>query len=246
MSLLELAGVTKQFGRVVVAQDVSFEVGSGDAVGIVGPNGAGKTSLFAMVSGDIRPDAGEISFEGERLTHVSAAKRARAGIGRTYQVPRPFEHMSVFENALLAAQQGARSRGHDSHSVAFEALERTGLAAFANRPAGSLTLLRRKRLELARALATRPRVVLLDEIAGGLTDLEVNELTVIVRQLKAEGIAVVWIEHVVRALLSTVDRLLCLAAGVIVADGEPREVLASDAVRAVYMGGKVLNEVLPE
>jgi branched-chain amino acid transport system ATP-binding protein len=246
MPLLELAGVSKKFGQVVVADDVSFEIGPGDAVGIVGPNGAGKTSLFAMVSGDIRPDAGEISFQGTPLTHVSAARRARVGLGRTYQVPRPFEHMSVFENALLAAQQGARSRGRDSHAVAFEALERTGLAPFANRPAGSLTLLRRKRLELARALATRPRVVLLDEIAGGLTDLEVNELTVIVRQLKAEGIAVVWIEHVVRALLSTVDRLLCLAAGVIVADGEPREVLASDAVRAVYMGGKVLNEVLPE
>ncbi len=246
MPLLELAGVSKKFGQVVVAQDVSFEVGTGDAVGIVGPNGAGKTSLFAMVSGDIRPDAGEIAFLGARLTHVSAAKRARAGIGRTYQVPRPFEHMSVFENALLAAQQGNRSRGHDSHAIAYQALERTGLAPFANRPAGSLTLLRRKRLELARALATGPKVVLLDEIAGGLTDLEVNELTVIVRGLKDEGIAVVWIEHVVRALLSTVDRLLCLAAGVIVADGEPREVLASEAVRAVYMGGKVLTEVLPE
>jgi branched-chain amino acid transport system ATP-binding protein len=246
MPLLELAGVSKKFGQVVVAHDVSFQIEPGDAVGIVGPNGAGKTSLFAMVSGDIGPDSGEITFQGTRLTHVSAARRARAGIGRTYQVPRPFEHMSVFENALLAAQQGARARGHDSHAMAFDALERTGLAPFANRPAGSLTLLRRKRLELARALATRPRVVLLDEIAGGLTDLEVNELTVIVRQLKAEGIAVVWIEHVVRALLSTVDRLLCLAAGVIVADGAPREVLASDAVRAVYMGGKVLNEVLPE
>jgi branched-chain amino acid transport system ATP-binding protein len=135
--------------------------------------------------------------------------------------------------------------GRRSHAQAYEALERTGLADYANRPAGELTLLHRKRLELARALASGPRVVLLDEIAGGLTDLEVNELTVIVRGLKAEGIAVVWIEHVVRALLSTVDRLGCLAAGSIVADGEPREVLASDAVRSVYMGGKIINEVLP-
>ncbi|MDE3065500.1 MAG: ATP-binding cassette domain-containing protein, partial [Acidobacteriota bacterium] len=187
---------------------------------------------------------GQISFDGVDLLHLSAAKRARAGIGRTYQVPRPFEAMTVFENALLAAQQGGRMTGRRSHLQAYDTLERTGLAAFANRPAGSLTLLHRKRLELARALASRPRVVLLDEIAGGLTDLEVNELTEIVRQFRSEGIAVVWIEHVVRALLSTVDRLLCLAAGAIVADGEPREVLASDAVRAVYMGGKIINEVL--
>jgi len=246
MSLLQLAGVSKKFGQVVVAEDVTFEVAAGDAVGIVGPNGAGKTSLFAIISGDIRPDAGEIRFDGVNLAHLSPDRRARAGLGRTYQVPRPFEAMTVFENALLAAQQGGRAKGRRSHTQAFAALELTGLATFANRPAGSLTLLHRKRLELARALASGPRVVLLDEIAGGLTDLEVNDLTAIVRQLRTEGIAVVWIEHVVRALISTVDRLLCLAAGSIVADGAPREVLESDAVRAVYMGGKILNEVRPE
>jgi branched-chain amino acid transport system ATP-binding protein len=245
LPLLQLVDVSKKFGQVVVADRISLEIEMGDAVGIVGPNGAGKTSLFAMVSGDIRPDAGAIFFDGINLSHLVPAKRAKAGIGRTYQVPRPFEHMTVFENALVAAQQGARLMGRRSHAQAYEALERTGLADYANRPAGELTLLYRKRLELARALASGPRVVLLDEIAGGLTDLEVNELTVIVRGLKAEGIAVVWIEHVVRALLSTVDRLVCLAAGSIVADGEPREVLASDAVRSVYMGGKIINEVLP-
>ena len=245
MALLQLVDVSKKFGQVVVAERISLEIEAGDAVGIVGPNGAGKTSLFAMVSGDIRPDAGAIFFDGLNLSHLAPAKRAKAGIGRTYQVPRPFEHMTVFENALVAAQQGARLMGRRSHAQAYEALERTGLTDYANRPAGELTLLHRKRLELARALASGPRVVLLDEIAGGLTDLEVNELTTIVRELKTEGIAVVWIEHVVRALLSTVDRLVCLAAGAIVADGEPREVLASDAVRAVYMGGKIINEVLP-
>jgi branched-chain amino acid transport system ATP-binding protein len=150
--------------------------------------------------------------------------------------------MTVFENTLLAAQQGARARGHKSYDIAFGALERTGLALLANRPAGSLTLLHRKRLELARALSTSPRVLLLDEIAGGLTDLEVNELTTIIRSLRADGIAVLWIEHVVRALLSTVDRLICLASGVVVADGEPKEVLASDAVRFVYLGGKRIDE----
>jgi branched-chain amino acid transport system ATP-binding protein len=242
VSLLQLEGVSKRFGQVVVGEAITFQLMQGDAVGIVGPNGAGKTSLFGMISGDISPDSGVISFEGENVARLSPAKRARAGIGRTYQVPRPFEHMTVFENTLLAAQQGARARGHKSYDIAFGALERTGLALLANRPAGSLTLLHRKRLELARALSTSPRVLLLDEIAGGLTDLEVNELTTIIRSLRADGIAVLWIEHVVRALLSTVDRLICLASGVVVADGEPKEVLASDAVRFVYLGGKRIDE----
>ncbi|HEY5304765.1 MAG TPA: ATP-binding cassette domain-containing protein [Acidimicrobiales bacterium] len=244
MALLQLEGVSKRFGQVVVAEGITFQLEQGDAVGIVGPNGAGKTSLFGMISGDISPDSGVITFAGENLTRMSSARRARAGIGRTYQVPRPFEHMTVFENALLAAQQGAHARGHASYAVAFDALERTGLAAMANRPAGSLTLLHRKRLELARALSTSPQVLLLDEIAGGLTDLEVNELTSIIRSFRVDGIAVVWIEHVVRALLTTVDRLICLAGGVVVADGEPKEVLASEAVRSVYLGGKRVDEVV--
>lgn len=245
MSLLQLEDVSKKFGQVVVGKGISFQLEQGDAVGIVGPNGAGKTSLFAMISGDIAPDSGTIYFDGHSVAHLSAAKRARAGIGRTYQVPRPFEHMTVFENALVGAQQGARARRQKSYALACDALERTGLSEMANRQAGSLTLLHRKRLELARALATSPRVLLLDEIAGGLTDLEVNELTLIIRGLRAEGIAVVWIEHVVRALVNTVDRLLCLASGVVVADGEPKEVLASDAVRAVYLGGKAVGIAVP-
>jgi branched-chain amino acid transport system ATP-binding protein len=243
VSLLQLQGISKKFGQVVVAQEISLEIGAGDAVGIVGPNGAGKTSLFGIVSGDIPADAGEVIFDGRTVTHLSPAKRARAGIGRTYQVPRPFEKMTVFENTLLAAQQGGRTRGAKSHLLAYGALERAGLAEFANVSAGSLTRLRRKRLELARALATEPRVVLLDEIAGGLTDLEVVQLTDIIRSLRSDGIAVVWIEHVVRALLSTVDRLLCLAGGSVVADGDPKEVLASDAVRSLYLGSKRVEEV---
>ena len=246
MPLLQLEGVSKKFGQVVVGEDISFQLERGDALGIVGPNGAGKTSLFAMISGDIRPDEGRIFLDGVNLGHLNAAKRARAGVGRTYQVPRPFEHMTVFENALLAAQQAANARGARSYALAYDALERAGLSDWANRPAGSLNLLRRKRLEMARALATGPEVVLLDEIAGGLTDLEVNELTAIIRSLRADGVAVVWIEHVVRALLSTVDRLLCLSGGVVVADGVPHDVLASDEVRAVYLGGKIFNEVLPQ
>ena len=245
MSLLQLENISKSYGQVVVGDKITFQLEQGDALGIVGPNGAGKTSLFAMISGDVAPDSGVIRFDGHDVAHLSAAKRARAGIGRTYQVPRPFENMTVFENALLAAQQGARTRGQKSYELAYGALERTQLVDFANRPAGSLALLHRKRLELARALATSPRVLLLDEIAGGLTDLEVNELTGIIRGFGESGIAVVWIEHVVRALVTTVDRLLCLANGVVVADGDPKTVLASDAVRSVYLGGRTLATEVP-
>ncbi len=244
MPLLQLEGVSKKFGQVVVGQEISFQLEEGAAVGIIGPNGAGKTSLFAMISGDVKPDAGRIEFDGHNLARIGQAARARFGIGRTYQVPLPFEHMSVFENALLAAQQGARTRGQAAYGLAYDALGRTGLEDFANAPAGSLALMHRKRLELARALATRPRILLLDEIAGGLTDPEVNELTEIIRTFRIEGIAVLWIEHVVRALLSTVDRLLCLSSGAIIADGAPKEVMASEAVRSIYLGGKIINTAL--
>jgi branched-chain amino acid transport system ATP-binding protein len=214
----------------------------GASVGVVGPNGAGKTSMFGLISGDIKPDGGAISFGGRNLHRVGTPARCRMGIGRTYQIPQPFEHMTVFENTLVAAQQGARTRGVASYEQAYQSLERVGMAALANRPAGSLALLHRKRLELARALSSSPRILLLDEIAGGLTDAEVVELSAVIRGLQGEGIAILWIEHVVRALLSTVDRLLCLANGALVADGEPREVLASEAVRTVYLGGRIINE----
>jgi branched-chain amino acid transport system ATP-binding protein len=245
MPLLQLEGISKRFGRVVVAEEVTFQLDEGASLGVVGPNGAGKTSLFSIISGDIKPDAGTVRFDGRSLNSLSAPARCRLGIGRTYQIPQPFGKLTVFENALLAAQQGARQRGRASYDLAYSALERTGLSDLANRPADSLGLLHRKRLELARALATSPRLVLLDEIAGGLTDLEVVELTAVIRELQRDGMTIVWIEHVVRALLSTVDRLLCLANGEVVADGEPREVLASEAVRRVYLGGAIINEATP-
>ncbi|MGH3731993.1 MAG: ABC transporter ATP-binding protein [Acidimicrobiales bacterium] len=240
MALLSLDGVSKKFGEVVVADGITFQLDAGESLGIVGPNGAGKTSLFGIISGDLKPEKGSITLDGANVLSMSPSRRAHAGIGRTYQVPRPFEHMSVFENVVVAAQQGARLRGQSAYDVAFAALCSAQLAPMSDRSAASLGLMHRKRLELARALATRPRVLLLDEIAGGLTDLEVNELTVIVADLQREGIAVIWIEHVVRALMSTVSRLLCLANGAVVADGLPPDVLASEAVRSVYLGGKII------
>lgn len=234
-SLLDVTGLGKRFGRVVVAEDVSFSVAGGEVLGVVGPNGAGKSSLLNLISGVLAPDRGSVRLGGHDVTRQGAAARARAGVGRTYQIPRPFAAMTVFENALVAATFAGRRRGEAS-GLALAALRRTGLLALANAPAGGLRLLDRKRLELARALASRPALLLLDEIAGGLAEHEVPPLVDIVRELRAEGVAVIWIEHVVHALLSGVDRLMCLSAGRVLAIGDPHGVMTSHLVREVYLG----------
>jgi branched-chain amino acid transport system ATP-binding protein len=236
-ALLSLTGVSKHFGRVLVADQLRLAVGDGEAVGIVGPNGAGKSTLFSMISGDLAPDAGDVAFGGRSVTRLGAAARCRLGIGRTYQVPRPFENMTVFENVLVAAQHGSAARGRAAEDLALAVLDQTGLLRYANRPAGALTLLQRKRLEVARALGGRPRLLLLDEVAGGLTDPEVEELVDIVAALRAAGLTIIWIEHVVHVLVRAVDRLLCLAGGAFIADGRPAEVLRDATVREVYLGG---------
>jgi branched-chain amino acid transport system ATP-binding protein len=238
-ALLELDGVSKSFGRVVVADNLSLVIGAGDMVGIVGPNGAGKTSLFGLIAGDLTPSSGEIRFAGRAVTRVGAAARCRLGIGRTFQVPKPFGAMTVFENVLVAVQQGSGLRRRPSYAAAAQVLDRTGLASDANIPAERLGLLSRKRLEVAKALATRPKLLLLDEVAGGLTDPEMAQLVEIVRSVRADGVAVVWIEHVVHALTATVQRLLCLSAGALIGDGAPEEVLALPAVREVFLGTEV-------
>ena len=229
-ALLELDAVTKSFGKVVVADQLSLAIGAGDIVGIVGPNGAGKTSLFGLISGDLAPSSGEIRFGGQSVTRLDAAARCRLG-------------MTVFENVLVAVQQGARLRRQASYERAAQILDQTGLAPEANIPAERLGLLQRKRLEVARALATGPRLILLDEVAGGLTDPEVAELLRIVRDIRAEGVAVLWIEHVMRALTAAVDRLICLAGGSFVADGDPAAVLADPAVREVFLGTGVTTSL---
>jgi branched-chain amino acid transport system ATP-binding protein len=236
---LELVGIRKRFGQVLVADGLSLAVEEGQLLGIVGPNGAGKTTLFGIISGDVPPDSGEVRMGGNPITSLRSAARTRMGVGRTYQVPRPFEHMSVFENVLTGAVHGARLGRAESRERALRVLELTGLLPVANRAAGRLTLLARKRLEVARALATSPKVLLLDEVAGGLTDPEVDELLEIVGTLRAEGLTVLWIEHVVHALLRSVDRLVCLASGSLVADGDPATVMADPTVRQVYLGADV-------
>jgi len=234
--LLQLDRVSKRFGRVVVADSLSLEVGPGDVVGMVGPNGAGKSSLFSLISGDLAPNSGNIFFERRSVTRLDPAARCRLGIARTYQVPRSFEHMTVFENVLVAAHRGAGLRGSRAYELTSRVLLETDLQAEANLPASRLGLLQRKRLELARALGVEPRLLLLDEVAAGLTEPEVAGLVEIVGRIRERGIAVIWVEHVVRALVGFVDRLICLAGGRFIGDGDPHEVLASPAVKEVFLG----------
>ena len=233
--LLELSGISKRFGAVIAADAVDLQVADGEALGIIGANGAGKSSLFNLVTGVLRADAGTVNFDGRDVTRRSVRERCQAGIGRSFQIPKPFESLSVFENLLVAERFGGRGQG-DGVAHAAEVLERTGLLAKANIVAGKLTLLDRKRLELARALATRPKILLLDEIAGGLTEGECAELVALIRALNAEGVTIVWIEHIVHALLSVVTRLVVLEFGKKIADGEPRAVMASPEVRRSYLG----------
>jgi branched-chain amino acid transport system ATP-binding protein len=240
--LLEVAGIGKRFGRLTVLDDVSFSVGAGEAFGIVGPNGAGKSTLLNLVNGVLRPSAGTVTFDGADVTRVDAAARCRAGIGRSYQIPRPFGGMTVLENALVAASFGGGHTGRAATDCAWLALDTAGLADQADLPAGALRLLDRKRLELARALATEPRLVLLDEIAGGLTEAEVPALVATVQGLVAQGVAVVWIEHVVHALVAVVTRLLCLTYGKVLAVGDPHEVLADPQVVEVYLGSTIAGD----
>jgi len=238
-ALLELESVSKSFGALKVVDQVSLTVHENEALGILGPNGAGKTTLFNLISGDLRPDAGRILLAGENVTTLAPHRRCRSGIGRSYQIPHPFSGMTVFENLLVAAVFGGAMSESEAAAQCVDILSRTGLARRANQLAGSLTLLDRKRLELARALATRPRVLLLDEIAGGLTEHEARTLVDTIQEIRAQNVAIVWIEHVVHALLACVQRLVVLNFGALIAQGEPHAVVTSAEVQRVYMGIEV-------
>lgn len=234
--LLNLEKVSKGFGSTPVIRDLSLSVLAGEFVGVIGPNGAGKTTLFGLIAGNLHPDFGRITFDGQDVTRQRAQQRCHSGIGRTFQIPQPFQSLSVFENALVSATFGAQRRAHDSSMVAANAIKRCGLASFADQPAGSLGLLQRKRLELARALATQPRLLLLDEVAGGLTDPEMAELVELVQELHAENITILWIEHLVHALVPVAQRLVVLSEGALLADGPPQAVVNNTKVRETYLG----------
>jgi branched-chain amino acid transport system ATP-binding protein len=238
-AVLAAVDVRKRFGALAVLDGVHLELHQGEAVGIVGPNGAGKTTLLNVLAGSLRPDAGRIVFRDRDITAKDAADRCTLGIARTHQVPRPFVGMTVFENVLVGATAGGRRRGAEAYSLSLEVLDLCGLTKLANRRAEGLGLLHRKRLELARALAVQPAVLLLDEIGGGLTEAESAELVEIVGGLRDRGIAVLWIEHIVHVLMQVVTRLVCMDAGRIIAEGAPEDVVAQAAVVDAYLGSRL-------
>jgi branched-chain amino acid transport system ATP-binding protein len=242
VAILAMEEARLRFGALQVIDDLSVHLDEGEAVGVVGPNGAGKTTMLNLLAGQLRPDSGRIRFDGQDVTAMGARRRCLLGIARTYQIPQPFSGMTVFENTLVGASFGSPGRSDaEAADGAVAGLHRTGLLGQANRLAGSLTLLERKRLELARALATGPRVLLLDEIAGGLTEPEVQELVATIGELRSAGVSILWIEHIVHALVSVVDRLIAVDFGRKLIEGSPEAVLASPEVRDVYLGADAVG-----
>ncbi len=235
-AILDGTGVTKRFGALTVLDQVNFSVGADEAVGIVGPNGAGKTTLLSVLAGGLPASGGTVHFRGANITGADASDRSRLGIAKTHQVPRPFGGMTVFENVYVAATAGGKLRGAKAYRNCVDSLELCDMLAAANRRAETLGLLDRKRLELARVLATDPVVVLLDEIGGGLTDEETDQLVGTIREMRRRGMAIVWIEHIVHVLLQVVERLVCMVSGRIIADGDPRTVMSDAAVVDAYLG----------
>jgi branched-chain amino acid transport system ATP-binding protein len=235
-AILALERVSKSFGAVVIAEDLDLEVAEGEALGMLGPNGAGKTTLFGVISGMIAPNAGRVVFAGTDVTRLSPVKRCRLGIARSFQIPQPFGGMTVFENLVVAGAFAKGRRERDVYDWSAQVLDDCGLGDKANVKAGTLTLLDRKRLELARALATRPRLLLLDEVAGGLSEAECETLVDLIRRIRASGISLIWIEQFVHALLAAVDRIVVLAGGSFIADDRPAAAVRHPKVVEIYMG----------
>lgn len=239
MPILELNGVSKSFGALVVAEEIGFSVEPGEALGVIGPNGAGKSTLFNLITGNLSVARGTVHFDGRDVTNVPPMQRCFAGMGRTFQIPQPFERLTVYENLLVAGAFGSESSEADVAEFCAEILVETGLIAKANRPAGSLTLLERKRLELARALATRPKLLLLDEIAGGLTEGECRQLVATIKRVHQRGMAIIWIEHVLHALNAVAEKILVLNFGRVIGHGGPQTIMNSREVREIYLGMEV-------
>ena len=235
-TILSVENLHAAYGKFKVLHDLSFEVEEGEVLGVIGPNGAGKTTLMNALCGTLVPSEGTILFNGQNITKLSPDKRCRLGIGRTYQIPHPFEGLTVFENVLVGASYGRNRREKHSALDAMSILKITNLFEKRDVIAKELTLLDRKRLEIARALAIKPKLLLLDEVAAGLTDAEVHDVMELVDYLKSTGITIIWIEHVIKTMAESTDKLLCLDVGTKLIYGYPNDVMDSKEVEEVYLG----------
>ena len=236
--ILVIDKLTKWFGNLAAVNDLSFNVEQGEILGMMGPNGAGKTTVFNLITGVHPPTAGKVTYQGRDVTHFSASHRCRLGIGRTYQIPRPFENMTVLENLLVGAEYGGQLKGKEARALCTEILDFTGLSPKKDLFAGKLMLLDRKRLELARGLATKPSLLLIDEVAAGLTEGEVERLLEIVKAIQRKGVTIIWVEHILMMMNKGVDRLLVISGGQALMCGDPRECMESKEVQEVYLGAE--------
>jgi len=234
--ILSVENVHAAYGKFKVLHTLSFDVEEGQVLGIIGPNGAGKTTLMNVISGLLIPYEGHIYFQGRDITRLKPDQRCRLGIGRTYQIPKPFERLTVFENVLTAAAYGTGCSEAEAVEDTIEVLKQTELYKKGDVEGHELALLDRKRLEIARGLASKPTLLLLDEVAAGLTDAEVHEVMELVDYLKKTGITIIWIEHVIKTMAESTDKLLCLAVGTKLIYGDPKYVMESKDVEEVYLG----------
>lgn len=238
MALLRIDGLTKRFGGLVAVSDLSFEIEEGEIVGLIGPNGAGKTTVFNLISGLLPPDQGRIHLAGQEITPLKPHAKSLLGVGRTFQIVRPFENMTVLENVMvpiLARYQNV----NQAREAAIIVLRQLGLSAHALSVPQSLTYAQRKRLEVARAMATKPKLLLLDEVLAGLNPMEATEALPLIRQIRETGVTVFIIEHVMAALMSVSDRVLVMDQGRLIASGTPGEVTANPQVIEAYLGEEV-------
>ena len=236
-ALLACRGITMAFGGLVANADVDLEIAAGEILGLIGPNGAGKSTLFNLIAGAFPPTAGSILFDGRDITRLPAPDRCRLGIARTYQVPRSFESMSVIDNVTVGAlvRTASATRARDK---AFAVLDRLGLAGRADASAIDLTPPEKRRLEVARALATEPRLLLLDEVLTGLTPSEARAGSDLIRDIRASGVTVVMVEHVMEVVMPLIDRAVVLHLGRRLAEGRPADVVRDEAVIAAYLGDR--------
>ncbi|MGA6965144.1 MAG: ABC transporter ATP-binding protein [Xanthobacteraceae bacterium] len=233
--MLSIEGVGRRFGALWAVRDVTFSVSRGEILGIIGPNGAGKSTLFNVIAGAVNPSSGEIRFLGSSITNAKSYQVARLGLARTFQIPKPFKQLSVGENVMLSALRRHRSTRRAA-VVAADAMRFVAMEHLANSSIASLTIGLLKKLELARALATEPSLLLLDEVMAGLTPREITELMAAIRSLPQRGVTVVWIEHVMMALMKVAQRVIVMQQGKVIAQGSPAEIAMNPAVIGAYLG----------
>lgn len=237
MALLEVRNLTMKFGSLLANNNVSFDVEKGSIVGLIGPNGAGKTTLFNCVAGLYKPASGKIIFDGRDVTDISAWRMAHVGVARTFQVVRPLKEMTIFENIMVGAYMRRRDTA-DAEKIAERAMALCFLSDLRDKPAGGITIGNKKRLEVARALATEPKLLLLDEAVAGLTSSEAKEMVEVIVRLKKEGITILMVEHIMETIMPIADKIIVLAGGVKIAEDRPEKIVNNPTVITAYFGEK--------